>query len=177
VCLAWRHSYWDYNTPRHPYGEASAERDTYHRYRSFSYLDLYSQCGTLDAEWGTDFCAFTIPLSGPPRSCLGPIVPFAYRPTPGLFYTNGFGCGICVYWKPRALGGGYPVRTVEVIARYWILLAIAWLPVAVWLVRVGLRMRRGGYRGRRGRCPVCDYDLRATPGRCPECGTAAAATR
>jgi len=38
---------------------------------------------------------------------------------------------------------------------------------------VELKRRRGA---RVGVCPVCGYDLRATPGRCPECGTAAKRT-
>jgi hypothetical protein len=38
-----------------------------------------------------------------------------------------------------------------------------------------LRRRHGRLRRVRGHCPICGYDLRATPGRCPECGTTAAA--
>ncbi|MDB5332590.1 MAG: hypothetical protein JWP03_3741 [Phycisphaerales bacterium] len=43
---------------------------------------------------------------------------------------------------------------------------------AVWGFRAALAMLRQYPRRRpTGVCPVCGFDLRATPGRCPECGT------
>src|SRR6476646_9790612 len=58
----------------------------------------------------------------------------------------------------------------------------SWLNVPLWFVLLvaamtflaSLRLRRPRSNSP-GLCPVCSYDLRATPGRCPECGAAAAA--
>jgi hypothetical protein len=67
-------------------------------------------------------------------------------------------------------GLGYDQRSVlwRVWIPLWLPTIAGALPCVVWAIRRRARSRR---RDRVGRCHVCGYDLRATPGRCPECGT------
>jgi hypothetical protein len=50
---------------------------------------------------------------------------------------------------------------------YWFF-AVTTIPLPLIWAR---RRRRERSLRQQGRCPVCGYDLRATPHRCPECGT------
>jgi hypothetical protein len=60
--------------------------------------------------------------------------------------------------------GPFPLRSIY-FPHWFLALLFAILP-ALYL-RGRLRSHR---RVREGCCPVCGYDLRATPDRCPECG-------
>jgi len=57
------------------------------------------------------------------------------------------------------------------IIPYWPLAGIALLFSLPLIVEFSRRRRNALISGR---CRVCGYDLRATPGRCPECGTVTA---
>jgi hypothetical protein len=58
-----------------------------------------------------------------------------------------------------------------VIVPYWAPALAALAGPSLWAAS-----RRRARRRRAGLCPVCGYDLRATPGRCPECGSDASVT-
>jgi hypothetical protein len=69
---------------------------------------------------------------------------------------------------PTTMAGNavlYPESWVRV--PYWSLVAILSILPICWATL--LRQRRS-HRLRPNLCPVCSYDLRATPDRCPECG-------
>jgi hypothetical protein len=61
--------------------------------------------------------------------------------------------------------------TSDYLWQRWVL--PLWFPILVTALLPLARMRPEFRRCRRARlnlCPICGYDLRATPGRCPECG-------
>ena len=85
---------------------------------------------------------------------------------PLVVFTN---VGTVSFSAGEANRGGCPLDFRWLAAPHWAVAAAAAAGPAARAV--GLLQRRLRRRG--GRCPVCGYDLRATPGRCPECGRAA----
>ena len=134
----------------------------------YVYLDIGTTPAHAHWEFGSArgriYCTRVVYLSG-------------YRDLPGWVTGGGPGSGPAMWsWS---LGGfdfyhlaGSPTRPdfrQFVVPDYFLVLVSLVLPAWWW------RMRR---HPRPGRCPVCGYDLRATPveggallDRCPECGT------
>lgn len=88
----------------------------------------------------------------------------AYPPGTPLLKRLGFDA--YGFYEP-ALFGGAPARAVWI--PYWFLVLLTLTAPTLWLWAVVRRLRRNG-RAAFGLCPLCGYDLRATPKRCPECG-------
>jgi hypothetical protein len=91
------------------------------------------------------------------------------------FYHNSFDIQRREYWESyppvflNKLGFNYYTdsRHTSVYFPCWFACLLTGALPGIWFLR---RQRRRG-RVARGLCPLCGYDLRATPGLCPECGS------
>ena len=82
---------------------------------------------------------------------------------------------------PSTLGFGYEAHgwADPNVATTYTTNVPLWFVLALFLIAPGgvliEKVRRARAARRAGYCPVCGYDLRATPNRCPECGREVAA--
>jgi len=94
----------------------------------------------------------------------GPIVTITSRP---VIECGQFGVQwTVVKWSVPSRQGD--THLTVAIPLWSLVAAFAVLPL-MWDVR-HRRRHRTKTRGRAGQCPICGYDMRATPTRCPECG-------
>jgi len=81
-----------------------------------------------------------------------------------------------ILFAPIVEKGGYSDATTGSVYRvyvigFWTLEIPFAIPPIAWVLIRLVRWEKARSRTRIGRCPTCNYDLRATPDRCPECGT------
>jgi hypothetical protein len=74
------------------------------------------------------------------------------------------------FWIER---GTMPIHETGRPAIAYVAVVVPFWPLVLFLAVASALVARNWLRrhNHRGRCAVCNYDLRATPNRCPECGT------
>ncbi len=93
---------------------------------------------------------------------------FVDSPSITIWHLMGFRCALII--SPS--GDGTQVETAAIAVPYWSLAVLTAILPSLTFGRT-LRRRRAIAAGL---CPICGYDLRASPERCPECGHAIAGT-
>jgi hypothetical protein len=82
------------------------------------------------------------------------------------YYRSSGVFGFELFRRRWDLSPGVNRSEFSAVMPFWAIVLLFSIPPAWWAIR--WRHRR---RLRAGHCPVCGYDLRATPDICPECGT------
>jgi hypothetical protein len=143
-CALWVRSYWRIDCVRRPVG-----------WIYLGNISIFSNCGMVQMLFGANLTS--------PR-IFGEL---QYEAMPaGRQVTSADG-------ETRGIAS-FRIPTTRPMQSYRWYVFPHWLPAVGlslllwWLARPLWR----GWRTRPGHCPVCGYDLRATPNRCPECGTA-----
>ena len=163
VCLLWVRSFWTldsvFYTPIHPTAYDRYRVSTYRGGMGFSwnYFRFAATDRAAFKAWSQQHFedpGFLIAHEHPAQGARTAHSPYRFRYFAGQnlpYVTSPPGTnGMASLWLP-----------LWVFIAMFLVLPVAWL----------LRWRRERPAGS-GTCPICGYDLRATPQRCPECGTA-----
>jgi hypothetical protein len=134
-------------------------------------VSIDSTGGTLTAEWTREIQVPAVPK--PLRVVLGEM----YEPDLGFDTQRSFRMTRHVGTRP-VLTRSDPMITDDnsgVTFPHWLPMLVLAVAPLWWLGSLLSGHRRrivGRACSAKGRCPACNYDLRATPDRCPECGRA-----
>jgi hypothetical protein len=190
TAVLWFRSYWRSDLLR--YDRASASHlsgpGEHHPYllsaRGYS---VYSWQGELLVGWYRRDSKFKTPedveLRRASRSAYGDDIDGGLRWTvgPGAEWSIfGFGLGggslrgWGSFWAARSQESDpvwnlYHDYQAAVMVPHWFPILLSAVLPAAWATR-RYRRAKARRRVRQNLCPICGYDLRATPGRCPECG-------
>jgi hypothetical protein len=159
VVALWARSYWYYDQVRR-----TTERDDFYVNSYLGEVQMLAGLDVWPGEHNRRLCYRAYPTgwsSGFP--------PKAREYRTAKWHALGFGFHKVEHGGMNPKGGW--IRGRRLYVPHWALaVCLAALP-GLRLALIMWRARRRAWRRARNLCPVCGYDLRASPECCPECGT------